>query len=414
MNDTPNRFGEAGNEARAGYQPIAPRATVRPQRPQHEFNDSDRNAARQAASELIAKRQRTERRPPAEAQPVRYADKDGRTLPGDVTVPFTRAVEDRSDYMFAANVGMDIHNRDKLAHDVDKARAEAGVPTDPTHRDKNLVNPAVFGDPRSHMPAQIDPAHHLPENRTPPAPPGIDPELHRAMQNPQVRAELEAQFGDVAKQVQVANDFARGAFYSVFPETKKFSAAEMTQYLTGLAKINPQKFKQAQALLDNVAKAENGRQLVERHRTQREQQQFQRYGAEQDLAFDRMVSHRNYTPEQRRAMGQEAVAYAQEMGIDQRTLANLARTNPVFRHAAFQKMIHDAVVGRMAQKSLEALRQQQRAANIPPVARPGSGAPRTNPQSANLQALNAKLSKTADVKDAAALLIASRNAKRRR
>jgi hypothetical protein len=70
-------------------------------------------------------------------------------------------------------------------------------------------------------------------------------------------------------------------------------------------------------------------------------------------------------------------------------------------------------VGRMAAKSLATLQQQQRAANLPPVIKPGSGAARTTAQSASLQQLSAKLSQTGNAKDAAALLVAQRNARRR-
>jgi hypothetical protein len=276
------------------------------------------------------------------------------------------------------------------------------------------IDPKNFGSPESHLPHQIDP-QHLPRDLQPqqPPPPGVDPELHKVMQHPQVRQELEAEFGKVAQQVNVANDFAQAAFRSAFPELNNLRADQIVAHLSQLAKTNPARFRQAQSLLDNVAKAGNARQIVEQQRTQREQQEFQRFSQEQDRAFDKMVAHRNYTPQQKQALGQEAVSYAAELGIDAGTLRHVMMTNPALRSAAFQKVMHDAIVGRMAAKSVAEMRQQQRAANLPPVIKPGSGAPRTTAQSANLQSLSAKLSQTGDAKDAAALLIARRNAARR-
>jgi hypothetical protein len=52
--------------------------------------------------------------------------------------------------------------------------------------------------------------------------------------------------------------------------------------------------------------------------------------------------------------------------------------------------------------------------NLPPVAKPGSGAPRSNPQSETLKALNNKLNNTGNIKDAVALLTAKRRAETRR
>jgi hypothetical protein len=106
------------------------------------------------------------------------------------------------------------------------------------------------------------------------------------------------------------------------------------------------------------------------------------------------------------------LTYAQSLGIDANTFSHLMATNPIMRHSSFRRMMYDAAAGSLARKQLATHRQQNRA-QVPPVTRPGNGALRTTAQSANLQALSQKLNVTGGAREAADLLIAMRNSKRR-
>jgi hypothetical protein len=402
--------GRFADEAKNGY-----RSMPEPQkREEREFA-----TGREAAEELAKKRKPIRNVDINPVQPVEYRDDRGRKISDKETITPERGADDLKRKRLTDASVKELTDRDWLARDIDNLRREAGVPTDPTAPvDPNQIDPHVFGD-LPHQAPQIDP-QHLPQDMRPqqPPPPGVDPEVHRAMQLPQVREHFEREHGKVtqlqqhhAQQVQVANDFAQAAFRSAVPELANLRTDQIVPFLNQMAKTNPPRFKQAMALLDNVTKANTARQQVEQQRAHAEKQEFTRYSKEHDAAFDRrMAAH---TPEQRRAIGAELVSYAAELGVDQRTLTSLMATNPIMRHSAFQSMMADAAAHRLAQKSLATMRQQQRAANLPPVIRPGSGAPRTTVQSANLQSLSTKLSQTGDAKDAAALLIARRNAARR-
>jgi hypothetical protein len=409
--------GRAAEERRNGYSPMPAERTAPLKQPER-TDDREFSTGREAADELVKKRKRANHTAP-ETQPVGYWDAEGRKAPANETVTLHRATDDLKSKRTGDAIMQEVEDRDTLARQIDDMRAKAGIPTDPTAPvDPNQVDPHMFGDLPRQAP-QIDP-QHLPQDMRPqqPPPPGVDPEVHRAMQLPQVREHFEQEHGKVtqlqqhhAQQVQVANDFAQAAFRSAVPELANLRPDQIVPFLNQMAKTNPPRFKQAMGLLDNVTKANTARQQVEQQRAHAEKQEFTRYSKEHDAAFDRrMAAH---TPEQRRAIGAEVVSYAAELGVDQRTLTSLMATNPIMRHSAFQSMMADAAAHRLAQKSLATMRQQQRAANLPPVIRPGSGAPRTTVQSANLQTLNEKLNRSADVKDATALLIARRNAKRR-
>jgi hypothetical protein len=399
--------GRFAEEAKNGY-----RSMPEPQkREEREFA-----TGREAADDLAKKRRKRGHVPDA-AQPVEYRDDRGRKISDKETITPERGADDLTIKRHNDAFNREIVDRNEMAFKIDQFRADNGVPTDPTHRDNMQLDPKHFGSPQSHMPPQIDPAH-LPPDAQPT--PGVHPEVAKAMQHPQVREAMQQEFNKAfdlqakhTQQVNVANDFAQAAFRSAVPELANLRPDQIVPFLNQMAKTNPPRFKQAMALLDNVAKANTARQQVEARRQQAERQEFQRYSTEQDRAFDRMVA--NQTPQQRQAIATEMVSYAQEMGIDRNTLVHLMQTNPIMRHSAFQKMMHDATAGRLAQKQLAAIRQQQRAANLPPVARPGhsNGGGLRAVQSANLQALSARLNQSGDAKDAAALLIAQRNARRR-
>jgi hypothetical protein len=404
--------GRFAEERKHGFRSMPePAERTAPKRAEREERTFE--TGRQAADEL-AKRRREQGHVPDEPQPVGYWTNDkSYTAPANETITIERGAADLTQKRTNDAIVAEITDRDIVARQVDKLRKDAGIPTDPTAPvDPNQIDPHVFGD-LPHQAPQIDqrdlPADIRPQQHTP----GVDVELERAMTHPQVRAELEAQFGKVAQQVNVANDFAVGAFNTVLPELANLRPDQVAPFLEQLKRTNPQRYNQAVKAANNVAKAGNARQVIEQQRTQREQQEFQRFSQEQDRAFDKMVAHRNYTPQQKQELGQEAVAYAADLGIDAGTLRHVMMTNPALRSAAFQKVMHDALVGRMAAKSLATQKQQQRAANIPPVARPGHSNSGVTRHTANLQTLNEKLNLSGSAKDAAALLIARRNAKRR-
>jgi hypothetical protein len=388
--------GRAAEEHKHGFREMPAAPTQRSQ--------PDFDSARDAGKQLSFERKVSNRPSSNDVDEVRYQMPNGKKIHKNQTVTPGRAADDLKQKRINDSIVKEWTDRDDIARRIDRFRADNGQPTDPTAPvDPMQMDPHLFGDLPIQAP-QIDP-QHLPQDLRQP---GVD-EVQRFMQNPQVREHFEQEHGKVAQQVELANDFARGAFYSVFPQTKNFSAAEMTQYLTGLAKINPQKFKQAQSLLDNVAKAGNARQIVQQQRAHVERQQFQSYAQEQDAAFDRMVGKR--TPQQRQEIATEMVNYAAEMGVDRKTLTHILATNPIARHSAFQKMIHDAVAGRLARKQLAEHQRQQRAANLPPVQRPGtatnnSAAQRTRGN--DVQRLAEKFSRTLDPRDAAALISAQR------
>ncbi|HLG85135.1 MAG TPA: hypothetical protein VKY22_29405 [Bradyrhizobium sp.] len=407
--------GRFAEEAKHGFREMPSDTTDKSDKPELD--------ARKAADQLAKARIKSGRPNLDEPRPQEYRDEQGRKAPKNETVSLKRASDDLKQSRLADASAAEINDRDDLARNIDNLRKEAGVPTDPTAPvDPNQIDPHLFGDLPDQA-AQIDP-QHLPQDMQP-APPGIDPDLHRAFQNPKIRQAVETEFNKAvttattaqkhyAANVQAAQEIALGSINAAFPEMNGIKTPQqMATFLNQLQQTNPQRFQQAQIMLNNFTRLHNERQHMERQRQQIDRQNFQREAAVQDQAFAKRVQH--VPPQQREAVAREALSYAASLGVDQRTFEHLMMTNPIMRHAAFRKMMFDAAAYSLAQKNLTTTRQQQRAANIPPVIRPGTsnGGGVRAVQNASLQQLSARLTQSGDAKDAAALLMAMRSQRRR-
>jgi len=320
MSDTPiaaTPGGDVGQDRsqdrKAGFTPMPERTAPTPKRTERSFETS-----REAAQEL-AKKRRNRGETSSEPRPALYADGKGYVAPPNETVSIERAADDLQASRIEDASAKELTDRDNLARDVDAMRAKAGIPTDPTAPvDPNQINPHVFGD-LPYLAAQIDPKHLPPDLQ--PAPPGVDPDLHAAFQNPKIRQAVEAEVNKAFElqaqhmtQIQGANDIAQSAFRAAFPETAKLRPEQVAAFLQNLAQTNPTRYAQVQALAHTVKNAGAARQQAEQRRAHAERQSFERESVNQDRIFDRSIA--NYTPEHRRAVTGEMVDYAAGLGIE--------------------------------------------------------------------------------------------------
>jgi hypothetical protein len=409
--------GRFAEEAKHGYQEMRPSAqSQKPQRTEREFS-----TGREAADELAKKRRKQGHNAP-DARPVQYIDDQGRKAPANETVTVGRAADDLKVSRTIDASAAELNDRDFLARDIDNLRAKAGVPTDPTAPvDPTQFDPHLFGDLPRQAP-QIDPAH-LPQEMQP-APPGVDPHLHRAFQDPKVREAVEKEINTshttartaqqhYAENVVAAQEIALGSIYASFPEMVGVKTQpQMQELLNRLQYTDPARFQQATKMLQSFTRLHGERQNMERQKQNFERQNFARDSAREDAAFNKAIAH--VPAQQREAVAREAIVYAQSLGVDERTLTHLFNTNPIMRTSAMRQMMFDAAAGSLARKQLATQRQQNRA-QVPHVTPPGTsnGGGVRQVQNANLQALANKFAHSGDPKDGAAFLSAQRNARRR-
>jgi hypothetical protein len=74
-------------------------------------------------------------------------------------------------------------------------------------------------------------------------------------------------------------------------------------------------------------------------KAEHQKQQFDAWAKQQDDQFETLIKG---DKADRREVSNAVIQYAQELGIDSKTLLTEMQTNPALRHSAFQKMLYDA------------------------------------------------------------------------
>jgi hypothetical protein len=413
---TPSSEGLYGREAElveAGYTPMPDRA-----KPQEAAAFEN---ARDAAEALNSPEQ-------AEPTPVFYQQPEtGEALNADLregpveAITVDQAARDLSTYRdangdsAAKSIGTD------FAAEVDKQRADAikgdpklaehyGVempPESAAKPDDAKASENADNNKSGDEPAANDPFDSIE---------GLDPEVRKAVKLPQVRQFLEENTAETARmtqaydhQIRTGNALFQGMIASVSPEMAQLPQDQWLPYIQHLQQSDPVRANIIIKALETGAQIEQRQQLQTAYQESVRQHQFQTYARTEDAKFRSMVGDR--TPAETAEFGAEMIAYAGELGVTRDQLVHELQTNPLMRHSAFQKMIHDAVQHRMSQKaSAKAVRAIPK--GLPPVQRPGTSQPRG--RSDSLEGLEAQLSKTEGDKQirAAAALVNARRAAR--
>lgn len=226
--------------------------------------------------------------------------------------------------------------------------------------------PAETADPKADQEAAPEEA---------PAVDGLDPELAKALQHPQVRQAIEQHFQQ-AEEARItyvnataeAVQMATAGFLALYPELNGMTQAQAQGALALMRQQNPQRFNEITAHLQRVDQIRGQHQQAAAVEAQRAQQRFGQWAVEQDRAFETALKGVNQ--EERGKITQEVLETAQEYGVDRQTFMHLYATNPVVRAAPFQRMMADAARYRMAKRSAAESKGPERV--VPPVVRPGA------------------------------------------
>jgi hypothetical protein len=233
--------------------------------------------------------------------------------------------------------------------------------------------------------------------------------LDAALAHPEVRAAIEGQLDETlaarnaySRGLATAQQWAQQSLLIVAPELANVPVDRVPEALGVLAQVAPARYNQVAALLDQIGRLQDGQQVQHSY----ELQQRETWRQKEDLKFQRMVGG-HVSAE----VGAEMLSYSEELGIGRDALVHLLRTEPVLMSAPFQKVIHDAVTARLAQK--RAANWRNKAKPVPTVMKPGvsSGTSSSSRNSEQLNALSNRLSKSGSLRDAAALLAASRKSR---
>jgi hypothetical protein len=367
---------------------------------------NDAEGLKEAAKDLSEAREaRTVKQ--AEAEPLvrtyQYltGDKAGEAIPDNQTITAERAARDVST-MREYEAASQQPQQSDIANAIDSFRNAYAA--NPQQQQQIAEQPQ---GQQQEQPQATEQAQQ-PEQATPP---GIDPEIAQALNNPKIRAALEAEVQS-AEQARAA--FAQGArqaaqvaaasVLSNFPELANVPAAHLQTAIDVIARQDPQRAMAINGALQRTQALLTASQQAEAAQQQIQAQNLKQWIASEDAKFTQATA--NETPETMRRIAENIIALAEDYGVSREQLGAVWQSQPVLRSAAFQPIMVDAARYRMATKEVAAKVHRE----IPLVQRPGVSRPHNSND--EVDSAMAKFRSDPNPKSAAALLTARRRAAR--
>lgn len=391
--------GAAYELANAGYEPMPD-----PQEEKQREAIGSGNASLREASA-----QRTEATDDVTVR--RYTGPDGGPAAPNEAVTLARASRDYADATAAERLIAESETSDALAERVDALRAEAFA-NDPeaagfygfqpllANADGTAFVNAEAGEPGRDQSAE-------------PAVPGLDPEIEKALQHPQVRHAIEEQLGEAERTRQsylaglaAATQIAQVSFLSQFPELAAVPPENLPGVLEQLSRQDPEKFERVRRIVTAAEQLLAGQHAENDRQAELNRQNFDSYARSEDARFETMM--KGESSETQAAVSAEILASATASGIEPAELSRLFHSEPLMRNAVFQRMMYDAGKFRLMMKA----RDMAAARQLPPVVRPGTSRTPSERQQSDMRTLSARLSSSGDIKDAVALYHARQSGRR--
>jgi hypothetical protein len=394
--------GAAFELASAGYSPM----------PDPEKNSEDEAIGSDAASLREAAEQRAGA---VSGLTVRgYTDRDGEPVTPNEAITLERAARDYAAATSAERLLAESQTSEALAAKIDALRAEALA------KDPNAAE--LFGfDPPEAKAEKVEPdelrsettAGPQAEANSAPSVEGLDPELAKALQHPQVARAIEERLGETEKARQnylnglaATQQIAQMSILSQIPELIGLPPERVQAAFAEIARRDPARFARVQSLIAGTQQMFAEQQQESLRSAETARQNFSARAKAEDARFDAMLKDEPKATQ--RAVSSEIFAAAEESGIRPAELVKLFNTEPLMRHAAFQRMMYDAGKFRLMAKARDAAAAKA----LPQVVRPGMARTPAERSQADLRTLSAKLSSSGDIKDAVALYSARQSGRR--
>ncbi len=339
-----------------------------------------------------------------------YIGPDGKAVASSEAITLERAARDYAAATSAERLLAENQSSETLAARVDALRAEA-LAKDPDAAEFfgfELPDDKAEADkPKSETPGSS-------QAETDGAPTeGLDPELAKALQHPQVAQAIEERLGEAERTRQnylnglaAAQQVARMSILSQIPELVGISPEHVPATFAQIARQDPARFARVQALIANTQQMFALQQQESRRSEEIARQNFAERAKAEDARFDTMLKGEPKATQ--RAVTGEIFNTARESGIEPVELMRLFNSEPLMRNAAFQRMMYDAGKYRLMTKT----RDVASAKALPSVQRPGMARSASERNNADLRALSTKLSNSGDIKDAVALYNARKSSRR--
>jgi hypothetical protein len=398
----PALTGAAFELASAGYTPMPD------QEKKHdgEAIGSDSTSLREAAERLAG---------PSDDIVVRkYLDQRGEPAAPNEAITLERAGRDYASATAGDKFVVENESSKALAARVDAVRAEAWANDPDAARFLGFEAPPARTEKTELAKADSEKAADNPADPgVDGAANGLDPEIEKVLNHPQVRQAIEERIGEAEKTRQgdvnglaAATQIAQVSFLSQFPELASIAPENLPGALELMSRQDPQKFARVQAVVATTEQLFAQQQQESRRQAELGQQNFQRYANSEDARLETMLKEESKTTQH--AVTAEIFASAKASGVEPVELIRLFNSEPLMRNAVFQRMMYDAGKYRLMMKARDAAAAKP----VPPVQRPGLARTPAEREHADLRTLSAKLSSSGDIKDALALYNARKSSKR--
>ena len=357
----PALTGAAFELANAGYRPM----------PDLDDKDKDEAIGSDSASLREAAQQRSGS--PDDVVVREYIDQSRKPVAANEAITLDRAGRDYARATAVDKIAIENETSKALAARIDTLRAEA-LANDPDAAEFYGFDPpeAKAEKTESEKPesekSKAGPADRS-SNRSVD---GLDPELEKVLQHPQVRQAIEEQIGEAEKSRQnyrnglaAATQIAQLSFLSQFPELAAVAPENLPGALEQMSRQDPAKFARVQAMVATTDQLFAQQQQESRRQAEMARQKFQTYAHSEDARFEIMLKDEPKATQH--AVTAEIFASAQASGVEPAELIRLFNSEPLMRNAVFQRMMYDAGKYRLVKKARDAAAAKP----VPPVQRPG-------------------------------------------
>lgn len=343
---------------------------------------------------------------PEEVVVREYRDQSGKPVAASEAITLSRASRDYAGAMAAEKLVAEAETSKELAARVDALRAEA-LTNDPDAVEFYGFDPLPETTTEKNRPRKIEPetlASELVHNGDETSTTGLDPELEKALQHPQVRHAIEEQLDEAERSrrayldgLAAATQIAQVSFLTQFPDLANVPPENLPSVLALLSRQDPAKFARVEAMVKTTEQLFAQQRAEQSRQAEAEQQEFRNYARSEDARFETMLQ--DESAETQAAVTAEIISSAKASGIETTELIRLFNSEPVMRNAVFQRMMYDAGKYRLAKKA----RDLASARPLPAVQRPGVAHTPAEREQADLRTLSARLSTSGNIKDAVAL-----------
>jgi hypothetical protein len=210
------------------------------------------------------------------------------------------------------------------------------------------------------------------------------------------RAQYEAAVADASK-------FAAASLFNDLPELAEMPLDQWANAINEMHQRDPARARVALSRLQALAKVEQASQQIKAQKTAREQTDFKAYAAKENARFADMT--KGISAKEMAAIEAHVPKMLAESGADVRSFLEAISNQTTFPRASAEALLVKAARYDLLMKNAKAAPTRV----VPAVQRPGVAEPRMNSADTGIAALNAKLNRTGNLKDAAALLSARRS-----